>query len=61
MLLFYGNLDSLYYGSLAFCRDLLRTLERDKGQLKVMGCLLKGVPLPGLMAKAWSGMIATRM
>jgi len=31
MFFFNGKLDTLYDCSLAFCGDLLRTLERDEG------------------------------
>ena len=49
---FHSNLDTLYDCSLALCGDLLRTLERDEGELEVVRGLLKSILLPGLVTNS---------
>lgn len=61
MFFFHGNLDTLYDRSLALCGNLLRTLERDEGELKVMRCLLESILLPGLATEVRSGIITIGM
>lgn len=58
--LLHSNLDTLYDCSLALCGNLLRALERDKGELEVVRCLLKSVLLSGLVTKIQSGSIGIR-
>ena len=47
--LFHGNSNTLYDCPLAFCGDLLRTLERNQGELKVVRCFLKSILLSRLV------------